>query len=290
MRYVIGVQTGVLDMVRIHVGKQRNHLLPSGWHCVGRVLDQRPEAGHQEEDPGGGDPPQLRRRDLEERLSSGHLESPCLSYFWQSYTNLNKVAKRDSFCQLKIRNFQYFSLWQCGLNFWLWTNIWLEQWGPHFFLIVNHFFQEPNFCNLFLPSSSTRNIFSRTWLADHCDWVWTTGACLFCLFFGTNLSCGALFLQLFFLPSSSRNIFSATWFTCNCDWLRNNKRWQRRSKFSSSHRRRQRPHQLRVQGQELHLCWQGEHNLGFEPFSLSPTSWLFLYSGGLEHDLSKGCS
>ena len=136
-RYIAGVQTGVLDMVRTS-SVSPTHLLPRacalgkltdlwwqktkwpfvpGWHCVGRVLDQRPEAGHQEEDPGGGDPPQLRRRDLEERLGGGHPESPCLSYLWQSYTNLNKVAKRDSNNQLKIRNFQYFSIWQCG---WVW--------------------------------------------------------------------------------------------------------------------------------------------------------------------------
>ena len=91
--------------------------------------------------------------------------------------------------------------------------------------------------------------------------------------------CLSNFCNFFLLSSSSRNIFSTTWFNGNCNWLRYNKRWQRRSKFSSSHRRRQRPHQLRVQGQELHLCWQGEHDLGFEPFFTFALWRLFLYSG-----------
>ena len=150
MRYVIGVQTGVLDMVRVHVGKQRNHWLlrlTLSWTSTRPATRARASRGRSR---GWRSTPTSTKRPWRTTWQWSPWEPLSL---WP----LAELHQSEQSCKIgmpfaKIRNFQYFSLWQCG---WVWIYDFGQTFGWNNEGLISFFsFQEPNSCNLFFPSSS----------------------------------------------------------------------------------------------------------------------------------------
>ena len=214
-RYIAGVQTGVLDMVRIS-SVSPTHLLPRA-SALGKLTDLWWQKNEMTIFPRltlcwTSTRPVTRGRASRGR-SRGWRSTPTstkrpwrMTWQWspwepRSLLPLAELHQSEQSCKKgflipaqnsKLSVFQSLVVW-LGLNLWLWTNIWLEKWGPHFFFL---FFQEPIFCNFFLQSSSSSDIFSTNWFADLFDWVWKNKYLSFLPIFGTNL-CFLIFATFF---------------------------------------------------------------------------------------------